>query len=81
MPVGSMNSVKTTFIGLEPYGSGIAPVAVAYSRNGFDRLAMAFPAEGRTAEVTVGPDGRITTETLSDPKHLIQRRFVYNHAN
>jgi hypothetical protein len=70
-----------SFLALEPYGSGIAPIAVTYTRNGSQRLAMAFPAEGRTAEVTLGPDGRITTETLSDPKHLILRRFVYDDAD
>jgi copper transport protein len=66
------------FLAGEPYGSGVAPVAVVTSRgNGPLRLALAFPAERRHAALTLDERNRIVEETLVDPKHLVRRHFVY----
>lgn len=70
------------FLGTEPYGAGVAPVAVRSDRDGAVRLHLAFPAEGRTAELLLDAEGRITEETLTDPKHVVLRRFIYpEHAD
>ena len=71
-----------TFLGTEPYGAGVAPIAVRSDRDGAVRLHLAFPAEVRTAELRLDEDGRIVEETLTDPKHVILRRFIYpDHAD
>ncbi len=70
-----------TFLGTEPYGAGVAPIAVHSDRDGTVRLHLAFPAEARTAELLLDEDGRIVEETLTDPKHVVLRRFIYpEHA-
>ncbi|MEJ7771045.1 MAG: copper resistance protein CopC [Geodermatophilaceae bacterium] len=68
------------FLAGEPYGSGVAPIAVRFDRGGAVRLSVAFPAEGRTAELVLDEQGRIAEETLTDPKHLVLRRFVYSDS-
>ena len=65
------------FLGTEPYGSGVAPIAVRSDRDGAVRLHLAFPAEARTAELLLDEDGRIVEERLTDPKHVVLRRFIY----
>lgn len=65
------------FLGTEPYGTGIAPIVVRSDRDGAVRLHLAYPAEGRSAELLLDEEGRIVEETLTDPKHVILRRFIY----
>lgn len=68
----------TWFAANVPYGSGIAPLAARISRGpGPIRLALGFPAEARTAELTLDPKGRVAEETLTDGKHLVRHRFLY----
>ncbi|TFV79567.1 copper resistance protein CopC [Blastococcus sp. CT_GayMR19] len=66
-----------TFLGTEPYGAGVAPIVVRSDGEGAVRLYLAFPAEARTAELLLDVEGRIVEETLTDPKHVILRRFTY----
>lgn len=67
-----------TFLSNEPYNSGVAPIAAQVeSESGATRLLMGFPAAGTHAEVTVDERGRITEETLTGPKHVFTRRFLY----
>ncbi len=67
-----------TFLSNEPYNSGVAPIAATVeSASGATRLLMGFPAAGTHAEVTLDGLGRITEETLTGPKHVFKRRFVY----
>jgi copper transport protein len=56
---------------VEPSRSPSAPIAIAV------RLHLAFPAEARTTELLLDEDGRIVEETLTDPKHVVLRRFTY----
>jgi copper transport protein len=68
------------FLAGEPYGTGVAPQAVVLD-DGADRrrrLRLGFPAERRFAELVLDPEGRITSATLSGPKHLIRRQFRYD---
>lgn len=65
------------FLGTEPYGAGVAPIAVRSHRDGAVQLYLAFPAEGRTAQLLLDVEGRIAEETPTDPKHVISRRFLY----
>lgn len=68
------------FLSLAPYGSGIAPIAARTSGRGEPiRLALGFPAASVTVRFTLDEGGRIVEETLTDAKHLIHRRFVYDH--
>lgn len=68
----------TTFLSNEPYNSGVAPIAAQVeSESGKVRLLMGFPAAGAHAEVTLDDRGRITEETLTGPKHMFKRRFLY----
>ncbi|WP_051399894.1 CopD family protein [Haloechinothrix halophila] len=67
-----------TFLSNEPYNSGVAPIAARVeSESGATRLLMGFPAAGTHAEVTLDKRGRITEETLTGPKHVFTRRFLY----
>jgi copper transport protein len=62
----------------EPYNAGIAPIAATIKTpSGATRLLMGFPAAGAHATLTLDRTGRITAETLTGPKHLIKRRFLY----
>jgi copper transport protein len=72
VPIGG-----SAFLDTEPYGTGVAPITVRSDRHGAVRLHLAFPAEGRTAELVLDEAGRIVEETLTDPKHVILRRFIY----
>lgn len=66
------------FLSNEPYNSGIAPIAAqTTTASGATRLLMGFPAAGAHASVTLDGLGRISEETLTGPKHLITRRFLY----
>ncbi|MGH3433644.1 MAG: copper resistance protein CopC [Thermocrispum sp.] len=66
------------FLSNEPYNSGVAPIAAqARTASGATRLLMGFPAARAHASITLDGLGRITEETLTGPKHLVKRRFVY----
>ena len=66
------------FVSQEPYASGIAPITVRISHDGQPvRLALGYPAAAITVALTLDNNGRISTETLTDPTHLIHRRFTY----
>ncbi len=66
------------FLDNEPYNSGVAPIAaVVKDESGRTRLLMGFPGSGAHASLTLDGLGRVTSETLTGPKHLFQRRFVY----
>lgn len=66
------------FLEQEPYASGIAPsVTVLDRREDQATIALAYPAEGIYARLTVDPAGRILRETLSDHHHLTTRTFTY----
>jgi len=67
-----------TFLASEPYGSGVAPIAVSLPAGpGAPRLALGFPAERIYVRLLLDQQGRIQEETLTDAKHLIHRRFLY----
>ncbi|MGH3680251.1 MAG: copper resistance CopC/CopD family protein [Natronosporangium sp.] len=69
-----------TFLSDEPYGTGVAPQGVVLPDDGGDgrmRLRLGFPAERRFAELVVDTDGRILSEVLTGPKHVIRRSFLY----
>src|SRR5216683_1495763 len=66
------------FLATEPYASGVAAVAVlAPAAGGQVRLLLGFPADGIWAGLTLGAGDHIVAETLTDPDHLITRRFRY----
>jgi copper transport protein len=66
------------FVSQEPYASGTAPITVRISQDGQPvRLALGYPAAAITVALTLDNNGRISTETLTDPTHLIHRRFTY----
>jgi copper transport protein len=66
------------FLATEPYGSSIAPTVTVLRKNREETtLALAYPAEGIYALLTVDATGRIQRETLAAPNHLITRTFVY----
>lgn len=66
------------FLSNEPYNSGVAPIAaVSTDPSGRTRLLMGFPASGAHAALTLDGRGRVTEETLTGPKHVFKRRFVY----
>jgi copper transport protein len=66
------------FVSQEPYASGIAPITVRISHDRQPvRLAWGYPAAAINVALTLDTDGRISTETLTDPTHLIHRRFTY----
>jgi len=50
---------------------------VSTDESGRTRLLMGFPASGAHAVVTLDERGRIVEETLTGPKHVFQRRFLY----
>jgi len=65
------------FLSQEPYAGGSAPQAVRLSVGaGPVHLALGYPAVSITVLLTLNQDGRITDETLTDPSHLVTRRFV-----
>lgn len=69
-----------TFLSDEPYGTGVAPQGVVLPDvDGRTRLRLGFPAERRFAELVLDPDGRIMSEILTGPKHIISRSFRYDH--
>lgn len=67
------------FLDDQPYGTGVAPQGVRLPDGGDGRmrLRLGFPAERRFAELTVDADGRIRSEILTGPKHIIRRSFEY----
>jgi copper transport protein len=66
------------FLSNEPYNSGVAPIAaVAEDDSGRKRLMVGFPASGVHADLVLDGLGRVTQETLTGPKHVFQRRFLY----
>jgi copper transport protein len=69
-----------TFLSDEPYGTGVAPEGVVLPDDdaGRLRLRLGFPAERRFAELVIGTDGRIVSEVLTGPKHIIRRSFQYD---
>lgn len=67
-----------TFLSDQPYGTGVAPQAVMLPDDGDGiRLRLGFPAERRFAELVVAADGRLISEVLTGPKHVIRRSFQY----
>lgn len=70
-----------TFLSDQPYGTGVAPQAVVLpdGGDGRTRLRLGFPAERRFAELVVAADGRILSEVLTGPKHVIRRSFEYDN--
>jgi copper transport protein len=66
------------FLSQEPYASGTAPITVRISQDGQPvRLALGYPAAAINVALTLDNNGRISAETLTDPTHLIHRRFTY----
>jgi copper transport protein len=66
------------FLSQEPYASSTAPITVRISHDGQPvRLALGYPAAAITVALTLDNNGRISAETLTDPTHLIHRRFTY----
>ena len=66
------------FVSQEPYAAGTAPQAVRLAGGvGPVQLALGYPAASITVLLTLDRDGRITDEPLTDPSHLVTRRFVY----
>lgn len=65
------------YLDSEPFGSGVAPVAVSAPSPGkTTRLLLGFPSAGIFVDLTLDERGRITDETLVSPKHLFRRRFA-----
>lgn len=61
------------FLDSQPYRAN-APVVL---RDGADTLTVALPAERIQARLTLDNRGRIIRETLTAPRYLITRTFVY----
>lgn len=69
------------FLSQEPYADGTAPLAVRVSPDGAPgRLALGYPAASIDVLLGIDDHGRISDETLTDPKHLVTRRFVYSDS-
>jgi copper transport protein len=67
------------FLSQEPYADGTAPIAARISPDGAPvRLALGYPAASINVELTLDDRGRIAQETLTDAKHLVTRRIVYD---
>lgn len=71
-----------TFLSDQPYGTGVAPQAVVLpdDQDGRIRLRLGFPAERRFAELVMAADGRLVSEVLTGPKHVIRRSFQYEDS-
>ncbi|GAA3137196.1 copper transport protein [Kribbella aluminosa] len=66
------------FLESEPYGNSPAlDTTVLPATNGRTTLAFGLPAEGIHVQLEIDTSNRITRETLTAPKHLIQRTFTY----
>lgn len=66
------------YVDSEPFGSGIAPVAVSLPmQDGEERLLLGFPDAKVFVDLKLDSQGRITDELFASPKHLFRRRFVY----
>jgi copper transport protein len=66
------------FLAVEPYASGVAPLAgLAAEAGGEHLLLLGFPGDSITVALTVDAAGRIVREILTDPGHLITRGFAY----
>lgn len=65
------------FLSQEPYADGTAPQAIRLAGSGATRLALGYPAAAINVLLTLDRAGRISDEILTDPKHLVTRRFVY----
>jgi hypothetical protein len=62
----------------EPYGSSPSlDVTLLPGTNGRTTLAFGLPAEGIHGLLELDPSYRITRETLTAPKHQINRSFSY----
>ncbi|MGC4939975.1 CopD family protein [Kribbella sp. DT2] len=77
-PTRSVTTDGAGFLESEPYGSG-PKLGVTVLPATADRTALAFglPAEGIHVQLEVDASYRITHETLTAPKHLINRTFTY----
>ncbi|TAM71369.1 MAG: hypothetical protein EPN48_02025 [Microbacteriaceae bacterium] len=62
------------------YASGKAPAIVRLpDLNGNRRLAISYPAESAVDELTIAPDGKILSETLT-ASDLVSKTVVYPEA-
>ena len=65
----------------QPYRSGIvSSVVVLGQTGGRTELGFALTAEGIFVRMTLDPAGRIRTETISTPNHLLTRTYTYPAA-
>jgi copper transport protein len=66
-------------IGPRPAEQGVKQQAdKQYARQVGAQLALGYPAASINVLVTLDRAGRIADETLTDPRHLVTRRIVYN---
>jgi len=62
----------------QPYRSGIVSGVVILDRTGGrTELGFALTAEGIFVRMTIDPEGRIGSETISTPNHLLNRTYTY----
>lgn len=62
----------------QPYRSGIVSNVVILDRTGGrTELGFALTAEGIFVRMTLDPEGRIRSETISTPNHLLTRTYTY----
>ncbi len=70
------------YLGVGPYGSGVAPTVVVLSRSRTETtLALGYPGEGTYIRLTFDERDRIVREALAPPNHLISRTLVYPQPN
>jgi len=66
------------FLGVEPYGSGVATQTTLLRDDGGQvTLAVGFPGDLTQAELVVDGQGRLLRESLTAPNHWVTRSFVY----
>lgn len=77
-PVTRLVMSGKAFLGVEPYGSGVAAQAALLPvENGQSALAVGFPGDLTQAELVLDARGRLVRETLTAPYHWVTRTFVY----
>jgi len=70
------------YLGVGPYGSGVAPSVVVLSRSPSETtLALGYPGEGTYIRLTFDDRDRIVREVLAAPNHLVSRTLVYPQRN
>lgn len=70
------------YLGVGPYGSGVAPSVVVLSRSPSETtLALGYPGEGTYIRLTFDDRYRIVREVLAAPNHLVSRTLVYPQRN